>query len=44
MNFKLFKKSKKKAPVGSIKPDPPPWDVPLDQTKPPMVERDLRTL
>jgi hypothetical protein len=38
LNFKLLKKKKKKVSVGSVKPNPPPWDVPLDQTKPPMIE------
>jgi hypothetical protein len=31
---RLFKKEKKF--VGPVKPNPPPWDVPLDQTKAPM--------
>jgi hypothetical protein len=29
--FGLFKKKKKKPPERT-KPNPPPWDVPLDQT------------
>jgi hypothetical protein len=29
--LRLFKKKKKKKPE-PWKPDPPPWDVPLDQT------------
>jgi hypothetical protein len=34
---KLFrKKQKKKKWVGPVKPNPPPWDVPLDQTKAPL--------
>jgi len=31
---KLFKKEK--AFVGPVRPNPPPWDIPLDQTKAPM--------
>jgi hypothetical protein len=31
LNFGLFKKKKKKPPE-PVKPDPPGWDVPLDQT------------
>jgi hypothetical protein len=31
---KLFKKEKPF--VGPVKPDPPAWDVPLDQTKAPI--------
>jgi hypothetical protein len=34
---RLFKKKKKKKKwVGPVKPNPPPWDVPLDQTKAPL--------
>jgi hypothetical protein len=29
--LKLLKKKKKKPPV-TVKPDTPPWDVPLDKT------------
>jgi hypothetical protein len=39
MNLRLFKKKKKlkmEKFIGPVKADPPPWDVPLDQTKPPM--------
>ena len=35
LNLKLFKKKKKKKFVGPVKANPPPWDVPLDQTKAP---------
>ncbi|HJZ37608.1 MAG TPA: hypothetical protein VJ204_15170 [Solirubrobacterales bacterium] len=31
MIFGIFKKKKKKRPE-PVKPDPPGWDVPLDQT------------
>jgi hypothetical protein len=35
--LRLFRKRKKKKKfVGPVKPDPPPWDVPLDQTKAPV--------
>jgi hypothetical protein len=33
LTLKLFKKKKKK-PLRPVKANPPPWDVPLDQTKP----------
>ena len=39
MSFKSLKKKlfkKKKKFVGPVKPNPPPWDVPLDQTEAPM--------
>jgi hypothetical protein len=31
--LRLLKKKKKK-PLRPVKANPPPWDVPLDQTKP----------
>lgn len=33
--FRLLKRKKKKK-RGPLKADPPPWDVPLDKTKPKM--------
>ena len=37
MKIKFFKRWKKKKKwVGPVKPNPPSWDVPLDQTKMPM--------
>lgn len=32
----LKKLSRQKWFVGPVKPDPPPWDVPLDQTEAPL--------
>jgi hypothetical protein len=31
-----MKLCRKKSFVGPVEPDPPPWDVPLDQTKAPI--------
>jgi hypothetical protein len=37
LKLKLFKKKKKKKKfVGPVKGNPPPWDVPLDQTTAPI--------
>ena len=41
--LKLFKKNKKKRPVLPVKPEPIPWDVPLDQTTPKIRIRGDRT-
>jgi hypothetical protein len=32
--LKILKRKKKKKFVGPVKPEPIPWDVPLDQTTP----------